>query len=647
MPPTDARSSSEPGNMGQMAYAGDQQGRGRAGQLWDRLGSVPVLIVLSIAVLIGLVAALLLVVRDASDEADRAEDSEQVAELTDVTIDLVLALQVERGFSGGYLAADGDEYWGNVVESRTTTDTALAQAALVWGGVRGDFTDEERDRLDPAFDLDTTLDELRGDVDEGPVPQEEFERINTVFAGLISQLTTAVSAMGASQSQAFDGAGQVALAHVLRAMRAAGNERTLLLTILTSNERLTDDEVDALIARRTLISDSLEQFTAVADSNQLTQYQAYLDDPSVVATDETIAAVLADAETGNYEIDPQAAFSAATERVDVLADLARSINEDLLTVASDRADEAQLTARVLTGAVIVILALAALFGLAAAASARQRQRAEREVRGIAETLQRSLLPNQVPAVDGVTVLTRYEASAEYARVGGDWYDAVPLPDGRLGIMIGDVVGHGIQAAAIMGELRHTLRATAYQDLPPDAVLDTLAQQLREVHVDEEAMATAAYAVLDPNAGTLCYSSAGHPPLLVRDPDGTVRHLDGARSVLLGTHLIGTYTTEQVDLAPGAIVLLYTDGLVERAGEVIDVAIDRLAAQLAAPADDLAALAQRLYDAQVDHGPVRDDLAIMLVRYDRVPSLDGVRRRSSARVSSDLAAEVDEYPANQP
>jgi serine phosphatase RsbU (regulator of sigma subunit) len=627
-----------------MAYAGDQQGRGRAGQVWDRLGSVPLLIVLSIAVVVGLVAALLLVVRDASDDARQAEASEQVAELTDVTIDLVLALQVERGFSAGYLAADGDRYWGDVVDSRTTTDTALAQAALVWGGARGDFTDE-RDRLDPAFDLDTTLDDLRDDIDDGAIPQDEFERINDTYADLISRLTTAVSAMGASQSQAFDGSGQAALPHVLRAMRAAGNERAMLLAILTDNERLTDEQVETLIARRALISDSLEQFTAVADDDHLSRYEDYLDDPAVASTSETLETVLNGADQGNFAIDPDAAFSAATERVERLADLARAINEGLLTQASERADDAQLTARLLTWAVVAILALAALFGLAAAASARQRQRAEREVRGIAETLQRSLLPKHVPAVDGVTVLTRYEASAEYARVGGDWYDAVPLPEGRLGLMIGDVVGHGIQAAAIMGELRHTLRATAYQDLPPEAVLGALAQQLRDLHADEEAMATAAYAILDPCAGTLRYASAGHPPLLVRDPDGTVRRLDGARSVLLGTHLVGAYTSEEVDLVPGAIVVLYTDGLVERVGEVIDVAIDRLASQLAEPADDLAGLAQRLYDAQIGHGPVRDDLAILLVRYDHVPSVDGPDR--SADLSSDLAAEVEEYPANQP
>jgi serine phosphatase RsbU (regulator of sigma subunit) len=285
-------------------------------------------------------------------------------------------------------------------------------------------------------------------------------------------------------------------------------------------------------------------------------------------------------------------------------------------------------------AAALILALAALFGLAAASSIRYRRRAEEEVRGIAETLQRSLLPGELPAIAGVDLFTRYEASAEHARVGGDWFDALPLPDGRLGLMIGDVVGHGIQAAAVMGEVRHALRSMAFRGDPPDLVLREVGRLLREMHPTNDALATIVYAVFDPATGVLRYANAGHPPPLVRGPDRTVRILDHPRSVLVGTHFDSMYEQGEVVLEPGSILLLYTDGLVERVGEHLDRSTSRLVGALEGGTDDLAVLADELYERLIAGEPT-DDIAMLLVRYAGPPD-SGVEARAVAQLQEDGA-----------
>ena len=144
-------------------------------------------------------------------------------------------------------------------------------------------------------------------------------------------------------------------------------------------------------------------------------------------------------------------------------------------------------------------------------------------RGIAETMQRSVLPERLPAVGGVTLAARYLPGTIGVDVGGDWYDVIQLEDGRIGLVVGDVVGKGVQAAAMMGQLRNALRAFAFEHDDPQTVVSRLDKLVEGMM--EAAFATLAYLVVDPRSGAARYVVAGHPPPLIRAPDGTTTFLE--------------------------------------------------------------------------------------------------------------------------
>jgi PAS domain S-box-containing protein len=213
----------------------------------------------------------------------------------------------------------------------------------------------------------------------------------------------------------------------------------------------------------------------------------------------------------------------------------------------------------------------------AATVARRARHHDRE-REAAHLLQRSLLPERLLRVPGFEVAVRYLAGTEEADVGGDWYDVVPLSGGGAGFAIGDVEGHDVGAAAIMGQLRNALRAYALSGQRPAAVLDEMRRFFDMVEV--ERTATLLYATFSPVAGTLLVSSAGHPPPLL------LRRAGGAEILRLDPEpplgVAGPASAETiVALRPGDIVVLFTDGLVEQPGEPIDKGIEALLSTLGA------------------------------------------------------------------
>jgi PAS domain S-box-containing protein len=235
---------------------------------------------------------------------------------------------------------------------------------------------------------------------------------------------------------------------------------------------------------------------------------------------------------------------------------------------------------------------------------------------VAETLQRSLLPKELPRLPGVDVAARFVAGSSEAVVGGDWYDALALPDGRLMLMIGDVEGRGLEAAATMGQARNALRAYALEGAPPAEVLCSLDRLMAAT--GEERFVTALCAVLDADLGELVYANAGHVPPLLARADGTTTFLDGGLTapvgvpvgVQVGGEAAERFVEARVTIDPGATLLLYTDGLVERRTEGIDDGLARLAGALA-PGAELDELLDRLVALCTDDD--RDDVAILAVR----------------------------------
>ncbi|MFJ7267378.1 SpoIIE family protein phosphatase [Streptomyces sp. NPDC099050] len=245
------------------------------------------------------------------------------------------------------------------------------------------------------------------------------------------------------------------------------------------------------------------------------------------------------------------------------------------------------------------------------AEAAERLRAsERRQREAAVTLQRSLLPQELEQPDDLRVAATYQPGGTEAAVGGDWYDVITLGAGRTALVIGDVMGRGVRAAAVMGQLRTAVRAYARLDLPPHEVLQLLDGLAAEI--DASQIATCVYAVHDPNEGLLAYASAGHLPILVRDEDGTVRRAADPTGPPLGTggwlHTSGT-----IALGPGSTAVLYTDGLVERRGEDIDEGVAALERALSGAQGTPAVICDRLMRAlgvDADHD---DDVAVLVLQ----------------------------------
>jgi serine phosphatase RsbU (regulator of sigma subunit) len=256
----------------------------------------------------------------------------------------------------------------------------------------------------------------------------------------------------------------------------------------------------------------------------------------------------------------------------------------------------------------------ALLGLVAdrtAVAIARAQLYERE-HGIAETLQRTLLPDKLPEVPGVDLAARYLPGGA-GMVGGDWYDVVPLPDGGLALLMGDVAGRGVGAAALMGQLRIAARAYAFEDPSPGYVLERLNRLVGTM--GEECMATAVYGVLHRGAQKLRLAAAAHPPPVVIMPDGGATALEDLRGLPLGALPDTRFAETHVDFEPGSSVLFYTDGLIERRGEPLRVGLDRLLHAIPA-GSDAPAICDRIIEGLLPAGPTADDAALLVVQTRR-------------------------------
>jgi PAS domain S-box-containing protein len=235
---------------------------------------------------------------------------------------------------------------------------------------------------------------------------------------------------------------------------------------------------------------------------------------------------------------------------------------------------------------------------------------ERE-HGIVETLQRSLLPDRMPQVPGLELAARYLPGARGAEVGGDWYDAIPLDDGRLGVAMGDVVGHGLGAAALMGRLRNALRAYALEGHPPAEALVRLDRMVQ--NLEPGRMATLIYLVIESDASAVTYATAGHLPPLVLAPGGEATYLVGDHSVPLGVLPGSEYGEQRADIEPGSTLVFYTDGLVEERGVPIDKGLEGLKWAVKEGPADAEALCDHIVSLMLSGREAMDDVAVLALR----------------------------------
>ena len=279
---------------------------------------------------------------------------------------------------------------------------------------------------------------------------------------------------------------------------------------------------------------------------------------------------------------------------------------------------------------------------------QQRLAAEREV---AEQLQRAVLPERVPEVDGLELAVRYLPAAQVSGVGGDWYDVLPLPGDRLLLVIGDVAGRGLEAATAMVQLRSALRAFAVEDPAPGEVLGRLSRHCLALGIAD--FVTVLVAVADPGAGRLVYASAGHPPLLRIPAEGAPELAWHQAGPPIGAPVTG-YEEAAVDLAPGDAIVLYTDGVVEERTRTLDASLEDLRAAADAPERELDAVCDRMLAGR----RMTDDAALLACRRlplpapaaAPAPALDarfpaepvtvGAVRNAVARMATDIGLDAD-------
>jgi len=257
---------------------------------------------------------------------------------------------------------------------------------------------------------------------------------------------------------------------------------------------------------------------------------------------------------------------------------------------------------------VVLLQLAQL----AAIAIENAERYEHE-HHIAETLQRSLLPDTPPRIFGLDLAVHYQPGSRGTQVGGDWYDVFALDEHRVALVVGDVVGRGPRAAAVMGQLRTAIRAYAIHGLEPSDLMGSLDRLVQGMGAS--VVATAVYGVLDLATQRLELVSAGHLPPLLVSPGSAPHYLELEPNLPLGVCTEGTeepFVSSVLDLGPGSLLLLYTDGLVEERSLPLDEGLDRLA-QIIDPSEaDLERLCERLICA-IAAGEKADDVALLAAR----------------------------------
>ncbi|MEU3225565.1 SpoIIE family protein phosphatase [Streptomyces sp. NPDC006976] len=247
------------------------------------------------------------------------------------------------------------------------------------------------------------------------------------------------------------------------------------------------------------------------------------------------------------------------------------------------------------------------------AQSLQRAMLYEQEHDLAEGLQQAMLPRRIPDVPGAQIAVRYRSARLGRDIGGDWYDVIPLPGGRVGAVIGDVQGHDTHAAAVMGQLRIVLRAYAAEGHSPATVMARASVFLHELDTDR--FATCTYAETDLTTGVVQLVRAGHVDPLLRDTDGSCRRVPSEGGLPLGLSAeFGRleYPVGTVELDPGQTMVLFTDGLVELPGSDLDEGTQRLTELIRSGPRDLQQLADRLCTSVDEHGG-EDDVAILLLR----------------------------------
>lgn len=590
--------------------------RGPLRRLLDAVGSPASVSALAVLVSAGLAVAFVLSVRSAREDQRDADQARHLQEVSERTIDLLAAVERERGQGHLLLSRSNENTQSAYEEAAESTDMVIVQ-------VLGTL-----DRLGPELELEADQDRIVASIDQLPSVREQF-RVGEVADGdvLYSSVVRPIREWLADQAYGTTSIELVRLRRtnnaLLAALDAAGRRRVVVMGALANGELPEELVIELSIVDREFHSNVEQASNLVSvptpDGVNLAESIAGLDGAaSSEIVDAGIRAVLGTSDNSTEMEGPglQAWFQDSSRQIDDVIRLIEAVHEKIGRLVVEDA-EAAGREEVQSGFLFAALFLLSLLvGGSAVISARERVAALEEYEELEAGVRSWFLPESLPEVDGLEFEARYLPAASHADSGGDWYDAMVMPDGAILVAIGDVSGHSPTSVSHMVEVRNVLRGVAMvTDGQPATILE---------HVDStvggDQFTTVLLARLSEDLATVTFTRAGHMPAVLRRANGATELLEGEADLPVGVDDSVSRHQRSRSLEDGDLLILFTDGLVDRRRAYLPDELERLCALVASSASDgsLVELADQLQDFRDPSSS--DDCSVLMLR--RTPRSQG-------------------------
>ncbi len=584
---------------------------GASGWLRERLSSVPVASALAALIVLGVLAVLVVTVRASQITLSNATRTVSMAAVAEEAIFATSALQRERA-----LAATLDD--PSLFLTHPQYQPAIEATDAAMDGLRGSWA-EHREQIPvtatPSIgDLlvaEVALEDFREAAISAPAGESTFDLYDELVA-----LSTAATGELIKQSSDFATLTNRRLAVALLEVASdLHTQRHLMQETLATGppvseemvlqlEAVTDGVNQGFVEARTRAEEAAERPT---ENETLRGIEDLWTGPLAGTTDEMITAVEV---AGGEEpmVEPRRWFAASTARVDQVEALIPEVVQQIGQIAAteqDRADRALWTNSILLGSLFL---LSILLASNAVFATRERREALTEYGQLSDGLRQWFATASFPHTESIEIAARYIPASVRTRSGGDWYDVYQAED-NLAVVIGDVAGHGPDATAHMAQLRNLLHGqTTARVLDPAAQIDLLDQTV----AGSDMLATLTYGLLDVEKGRFTYTRAGHIPLLIRSAAGDVRIEEEGTGPPLGSGVTLPRSTWTTQLHPGDVLILMTDGLVERVSRDVDLALDEIAKSLTETGPSSEEMLDQLFGMKEE--AAFDDAAALLVTW---------------------------------
>jgi hypothetical protein len=584
---------------------------GATGWLRDRLGSVPVASALAALIVLGVLAVLVVTVRASRATLSDATETAAMAEVAEDAIVASSALQRERALAAALADPALLLTHAQYEPAIEATDRAMDQLRGSWAQHRGEVPETATPSVGDLLVAEVSLEEFRDAVRSPRSGEPTFDVYDELVA-LGAAATNELVKQPSDFATLADRRLVVALLDVLDDMHA---RRHLVQEALVAGPPVPEE----LLIQLDIVNDAVNQgFIAARSRADVTSDQVPQSDfleriedirtgPLAELIGGMVATVLA-ADGDEPEVDPTDWFAATSARIEQVEALVPEVIGRVNVVATlerDRAARALWTNSLLLGSLFI---LSTLLAINAVVATRERREALAEYGQLSDGLRQWFAATTFPSVDNVQLAGRYVPASVRTRSGGDWYD-VYRAGNQLAVVIGDVAGHGPDATAHMAQLRNLLHGqSTARVLDPAAQVDLLDRTVSGSGM----LATLTYGLLDIGSGRFTYTRAGHIPLLIRSAAGDVRIEEEGTGPPLGSGVALPRATRTTQLYPGDVLVLMTDGLVERVNRDIDLALDEISKTLTEAGPTSEEMLDQVFGMKKNSHS--DDAAALLVRW---------------------------------